>query len=81
MTPDRCSPSPSAALPAPASARGPRPRLRGPVRRPGPHYRHRAGPGPRRSSDAPDPVRMRLANGMTVLYVRQAELPVVQATC
>jgi zinc protease len=36
------------------------------------------GPAPR--VDLPDPVRSRLANGMNVLYVRQAELPVVAAT-
>lgn len=29
--------------------------------------------------DLPDPVRMRLPNGLTVMYVRQAELPVVSA--
>jgi zinc protease len=32
------------------------------------------------SVDLPDPVRMRLPNGMSVLYVRQPELPVVSAT-
>ena len=36
-------------------------------------------PGPAPQVDLPDPVRMRLANGMTVMYVRQAELPVVAA--
>jgi zinc protease len=35
------------------------------------------GPAPR--VDLPDPVRVRMANGMNVLYVRQAELPVVSA--
>lgn len=29
--------------------------------------------------DLPEPVRMRLPNGMTVMYVRQAEVPVVSA--
>ncbi|HEV3051898.1 MAG TPA: insulinase family protein, partial [Longimicrobium sp.] len=29
--------------------------------------------------DLPEPVRMRLPNGMSVMYVRQAELPVVSA--
>jgi zinc protease len=29
--------------------------------------------------DLPEPVRMRLPNGLTVMYVRQAELPVVSA--
>lgn len=36
--------------------------------------------GPAPQVDLPDPVRMRLPNGMSVMYVRQAELPVVAAT-
>lgn len=36
--------------------------------------------GPTPVVDLPDPVRMRLPNGMNVVYVRQDELPVVAAT-
>jgi predicted Zn-dependent peptidase len=37
-------------------------------------------PGSAPSIELPDPVERRLANGMTVMYVRQPELPIVHAT-
>jgi predicted Zn-dependent peptidase len=68
-----CTP---AAAPAPEAGPAPAP---APVTAAQEFPRTAPRPGAAPRVDLPDPVRMRLGNGLNVVYVRQAELPVISA--